>query len=186
MSAPLQRLAAATALWAMLAAPAAADQKDPRLGPLFERLHATANEGEAATIEAKIWAIWAECPNPAANAVMELGLLTLARGDVAGAFTLFDAVTQQAPDFAEGWNKRATALYLAGQYEASASDVDKTLKLEPRHFGALAGLGLIRLAEERYDAAEAAFVKALEVNPHLPAVRTHLETIRKRKAKGNI
>jgi tetratricopeptide (TPR) repeat protein len=140
-----------------LPAPAAADQKDPRLAPLFEKL-----EGSGTVAEAQM---------------LEL---------LAGALELFDAITLGRPDFAEGWNKRATVLYMLGAHERSAEDVAKVLALEPRHFGALSGLGLINMELERPDAAIEAFERALKVHPHLPGVKQRVEMLRKKKRDGNI
>lgn len=157
-----------------------ADQKDPRLSGLFERLRSSSDALEAKTIEFAIWQIWTESGDPAIDSLMSLGIQAMQAGDIPGAFGLFDAVTKQAPGFAEGWNKRATVLYLAGQLDASAADVDKTLALEPRHFGALSGLGLINMARERDDDAVKAFEAALKVHPHLTGPRANIETIKRK------
>jgi tetratricopeptide (TPR) repeat protein len=159
---------------------AAATQNDARLAPLFERLKSSVNPQEAQLVEVLIWQVWAESGDPASDSLMALGVQTMQMGNLPGALDLFDAVTTRKPDFAEGWNKRATVLYLMGAYEASARDVDKTLALEPRHFGALSGLGLINMALERDEAAVAAFEAALKIHPYLPGVKINLETLRKR------
>jgi tetratricopeptide (TPR) repeat protein len=83
------------------------------------------------------------------------------------ALPLLNDIVKRAPDWAEGWNKRATALYLAGEHDLSLADIDRVLVLEPRHFGALAGMGLIRIARGEYRDALAAYRKALAVNPFL-------------------
>ena len=80
---------------------------------------------------------------------------------------LLDDIVARAPDWAEGWNKRATLLYLLGEHDRSLADIDRTLALEPRHFGALAGIGLIRIAKGEHRAALAAFRRALAINPFL-------------------
>lgn len=169
------------ALWT--ASPAVADQNDPRLGDLFERLKSTEQPQEAQLIEFVIWQIWSEANDPATDTLMGLGLQAMQAGNLTGALELFDAVTTRKPEFAEGWNKRATVLYLLGAYEESAKDVDKTLKLEPRHFGALSGLGLINMALERDDEAVTAFAAALKIHPHLPGVKANLETLKQRARK---
>jgi Flp pilus assembly protein TadD len=73
----------------------------------------------------------------------------------------------QAPDWAEGWNKRATVYFMRGDHASSLADIDRVLALEPRHFGALAGQGLIRMAQGNYREALSAFRKALRHNPFL-------------------
>jgi tetratricopeptide (TPR) repeat protein len=163
-----------------------AGQKDPRLNDLFDRLRATASPQEAQMTEMLIWRIWGEAGDAASDSLMRLGESAMQGGDLAGALTLFDAVTQRLPEFAEGWNKRATVFYLMGQFDRSATDVARVLALEPRHFGALSGLGLINSQLDREDAAIAAFEQALKVNPHMPAVKANLDSLRKKRQKGAI
>ncbi len=181
----MRMLSAAVTLLFGLCAPfgVAADQSDARLGDLFERLKTTQQPQEAQLVEFVIWRIWTEANDPATDTLMGLGLQAMQGGNLAGALELFDAVTTRKAEFAEGWNKRATVLYLLGAYEESAKDVDKTLKLEPRHFGALSGLGLINMALERDAAAIEAFEAALNIHPHLPGVKANLETLKQRARK---
>ena len=96
----------------------------------------------ARPIEQRIWAIWARSGNKAVDLLMAEGIARLNGGENDAALELFDRVVRLAPSFAEGWNKRATTLYTMGQFEKSVQDIDKVLALEPRHFGALSGLGL--------------------------------------------
>ncbi|MGH6892472.1 MAG: tetratricopeptide repeat protein, partial [Dongiaceae bacterium] len=96
---------------------------------------------------------------------------------------LFDKMIEVAPDFSEGWNKRATVLYLIGEYGRSRADVAKTLELEPRHFGALSGLGLIYIAEGDDEKALEAFRRALTVNPTMPGPQRWVEEL-KAKVEG--
>jgi tetratricopeptide (TPR) repeat protein len=180
------------ALWMCLVlalAPAAAlaRQDDPRLDELFTKLQATAiSASEAQAIEAQIWQIWTQAGDGATDTLMQLGMTALQAGDLAGALGLFDAVTARDPDFAEGWNKRATVFYMMGALDKSADDVARVLALEPRHFGALSGLGLINAQRDREGAAIAAFEQALKVNPHLPGVKANIEELRKKREKGAI
>ncbi len=172
-----------------LLAPAAslhADQNDPRLDDLFTQLKAADSAEEAQTIEAFIWQIWTEADDAATNTLMELGLMALQSGNLPGALQLFDAVTTQNPDYAEGWNKRATVLFMMGAYEKSAQDVARVLELEPRHFGALSGLGMINLQRGNEAKALEAFERALSVNPHMPAVKANVEALRRRTRQGAI
>jgi tetratricopeptide (TPR) repeat protein len=92
-------------------------------------------------------------------------------------------VVKRKPAFAEGWNKRATVYYLAGQYQNSIADCAEVLKRNPRHFGALSGLGQIYMQLERYDDALAWFRKALEVNPNMLGVEFNLRAIERRLAE---
>jgi tetratricopeptide (TPR) repeat protein len=170
----------------LLPAAADANQKDPRLNPLFEQLRSLSDPSEAKVVEMTIWAIWSEANDPATDSLMTIGRQAMQAGNLAGAVALFDAVVTRRPDFAEGWNSRATALFMMGQLQASAADVEKTLALEPRHFGALAGLGQINLALDREEEALKAFDAALKVNPHLQSVRAAAETLRKRKKDKDI
>jgi tetratricopeptide (TPR) repeat protein len=166
--------------------PAVADQKDPRLGPLFEQLEGSATVVEAQMLELQIWQIWTEANDGPTDTLMQLGLAAMQSGNLTGALELFDAVTLGRPDFAEGWNKRATVLYMLGAHERSAEDVAKVLTLEPRHFGALSGLGLINIELDRPEAAVQAFEQALKVHPHLPGVKQRIEQLKKKLSDGNI
>jgi len=169
---------AAVALAAV--APAAARQDDSRLDALFERLQATDDGAEARAIEATIWHIWIEADDPAADALMMRGIAALNAGDLRAALAAFDAVTRQLPDFAEGWNKRATVYYLMGRHDASVQDIVRTLALEPRHFGAISGLGLIYTASGQDAEALRTFEEALTIHPHMEAIRQRVKVLRAR------
>ena len=173
------------ALALLVAAPGvSADQNDPRLPALFEALKAAPGVGDALPIEDRIWTLWLRSNDALVDGHMERGMTAMARGDFGGALAAFDDVVHAAPDFAEGWNKRATASYLVGDFAASVRDIGKTLGLEPKHFGALSGLGLIYLAVGSDAGALKAFEKALEIHPFLPGAKTHVEELRRRLA-GN-
>jgi tetratricopeptide (TPR) repeat protein len=163
--------------------PAAADGK---LDSLFERLKATQDVAEARRLEAAIWQIWLEPGDPAAGSLMRLALDAQQRGDLYGAFALYDAIVNLRPNYAEGWNRRATVLYLLGRYEDSRKDAEKVIALEPRHFGALSGLGLIAAAKNDDDAALDAFEKALVFNPHMAQIRAQADALRKKRRDGAI
>jgi Flp pilus assembly protein TadD len=128
-----------------------ADQNDPRLGPLFAALKIAPTAEAARPIEEHILEIWSTSGNEAVDALMAEGIAHLNGSDSDAALGLFDRVVALAPGFAEGWNKRATTLYTMGQFAKSVQDIEKVLALEPRHFGALSGLGLcdIRLGRDR-------------------------------------
>jgi len=159
---------------------ARADQKDPRLDALFTELQKATGTLQAQTITQQIWAIWTTSDNPEVNRLMEEGVDAMSSQDYKTALADFTKMIGIAPDFAEGWNKRATVLWLLNDYEGSMADVDKTLALEPRHFGALWGLGVMDAALEHDEEAVAAFEKALAVNPHMDGVSEQIEALKKR------
>src|SRR5262249_45455100 len=153
-------LKAAAILFAMLGlgfAVAQADQTDPRLKDLFEQLRTAPSPEASQQLEDQIWAIWAKSGDDEVDQVFVVGTQAMAIGDTATALKIFDAIVQKEPNFAEGWNKRATVFYMMGDYQASLADIDHTLELEPHHFGALAGLGLVNAELDRDEAALDAF-----------------------------
>lgn len=167
--------------WAVcVGAPSArADQTDPHLDALFRQLHDAPDPATARPIEQQIWAIWTIHENPAVNKLMETGLGQMAQRDYESALKTFQAIVDLAPNFAEGWNKRATVNWLLGNYQDSLADIDKTLALEPRHFGALSGRGLVYIGLEKWDLALKAFEDALKVYPQMVGPRANAEAIRK-------
>jgi tetratricopeptide (TPR) repeat protein len=118
-------------------------------------------------------------PDPSVRKLMDKGVGAMQREDYAEAHTIFDAVVAQDPDYAEGWNKRATVRYLAGDYAGAVRDVKETLRREPRHFGALSGLGSIYLVIANVRGALDAFEHVLALNPHLESVRTQVRELRR-------
>jgi tetratricopeptide (TPR) repeat protein len=143
-------------------APARAQQIDD----LFDRLKTVKTQEDGDEIVAQIWKLWQQSGSPELDAAMQHAVLVM--GQVpALAMPILDDIVARAPDWAEGWNKRATVHYLMGEYDRSLADIDRVLALEPRHFGALAGMGLIRIEKGETREALAAFRRALAVNPFL-------------------
>jgi tetratricopeptide (TPR) repeat protein len=137
-----------------------------RLDQLFASLKTTQSEEEGEEIVAEIWRLWLQSGNAEIDAVMSEAVLLMGRAP-ALALPILDDIVKRRPDWAEGWNKRATVLYLLGEHDRSLADIDRVLALEPRHFGALAGIGLIRMDKGESRAALAALRRALAVNPFL-------------------
>ncbi len=164
----------------VLAFAAQAAQNDARLDGLFARLKSAANPVEARLVEEAIWQIWLISNDARTDALMARGIVAMDRGANARALAAFDDIVKILPGFAEGWNKRATVHYLMGSYEASLGDIVRTLALEPRHFGALSGRGLVNLALGREEAALEAFEAALRIHPHLPGAKSHIKALRER------
>src|SRR5262245_18358363 len=133
---------------------------------LYDRL-----KDESATVrcfaEQALWLVWTRSGDAAVDQLLERGTDEMQSGRQNEAIATFSEVIRRKPAFAEGWNKRATALYLAGQYKRSLADCDEVLKRNPRHFGALSGAGLIHLALEQHRQALEWFRRALEVNPNM-------------------
>jgi len=159
---------------------ARADQNDARLAQLFTQLRATKDKAEAARLTRTIWAVWFEARNPAVRELVLRGQTHLRLRRIAVAAELFNHIVKIAPDYAEGWNRRATVRYLLGNYQGSLRDINRTLKLEPRHFGALSGRGLVLIKLGRHRAAIAAFKAALAINPHLDSARLNIRALRKK------
>ena len=138
------------------------------LDGLFAALRDAQSPGEASRVEHAIWLRWMEWDDPQVNSWMLDGVRAMNEGRHPQALRAFDAIVAAAPDFAEGWNKRATVHWLVGDHEKSLRDIDRTLSLEPRHFGALSGLALIHEANGRVFEALDALERAGEIHPHLP------------------
>ncbi len=157
---------------------ARADQNDPRLDTLFGNLQTTGSTSEAAGYVEQIWQIWIEHKDPGVNDRMALGIDAMSRNDLGTALGVFNSIVESNPAFAEGWNKRATVYYLMGQVPESLEDVEVTLNLEPRHFGALSGRGLLYSATGDYPDALRAFEEAVAVNPFLASIQQRIDMLK--------
>ena len=112
--------------------------KDTKLSQLFEQLKKSNNVSTALEIEIKIWNIWSTHPTQKQlTQSLVKGSDLISKGELEAAYKIFSIIINSDPDWVEGWNKRATVLYLMGRYEDSLSDIDEVLKRESRHFGAL-------------------------------------------------
>jgi tetratricopeptide (TPR) repeat protein len=155
-----------------------ADQMDKRLDQLFIQLEHTVSPNEAAATEDAIWTLWMAHPDERAQNYMFAGTRQMHDGQLREALITFSRLVEMEPKFAEAWNKRATVYYALQDYDASARDIAETLKLEPRHFGALSGLGLVNIALGRYEAALTAFEMALAHHPHLRGARENMRNLK--------
>jgi len=138
-----------------------------RLDELFSFLKTAKSEDEGDAIVADIWKLWLQSSDPAVDGEMQRAIAVMAHGLPALALPILDDIVARAPGWSEGWNKRATVLFMMGEHDRSLADIDRVLALEPRHFGALAGIGLIRIAKGENREALAALRKALGYNPFL-------------------
>jgi tetratricopeptide (TPR) repeat protein len=128
-----------------------------------------------ARAEAALWAMWCRSGRSDHDALLAEGVTAMGRRDFEGAIAIFTRLVDAAPDWAEAWNKRATARYLARDFAGAIRDCEATLGRKPHHFGALSGQGLCHLALEQYAPAAALFRRALAVHPSLAAVRANLQ-----------
>jgi tetratricopeptide (TPR) repeat protein len=144
---------------------------------LFGALKAAPDDASARHVEARIWAIWMQTPSDTAALLMLRAKTAMDAQQMDVALKLLDSIIKLRPDYTEAWNRRATLYYLKNDYMRSLSDIGQVLIREPRHFGALAGLGMIMqdLGEDKR--ALDAFRKALEVNPHLEKVPELVKTL---------
>jgi tetratricopeptide (TPR) repeat protein len=127
--------------------------------------------------EEGLWAIWTRSGDAGIDAQMARASDAMQSGRLAEAIEILTSVTKAKPGFAEGWNRRATAYYLAGDLERSIADCAEALKLNPGHFGALSGLGQIHARLENWHEALRWFRRALEVNPNMASVEANIERI---------
>lgn len=154
-----------------------ADQTDPRLDALFQVLQQSADARELAAAEDRIWTIWISHANPEVEQLMLAATQLMNNNRLGDALSLYTGIIRRFPDYAEAWNKRATLYYLAGNFEASISDINRTLELEPRHFGALSGLGLIFIRQNELRSARKAFEDVLRVHPHSVSAMENLAQV---------
>jgi len=142
-----------------------ADQNNAELEPLFEQLKQAKSDSQAKAIEAQIWQHWLAIEDKNAAALLSQLTYAMSLGQNELALEISNQLIDSNADFAEGWNKRATIHYLLGNHGLSVADIKQTLLLEPRHFGALSGLGLIFMASGNFLAALDAFNAVLKLSP---------------------
>ena len=151
-----------------------ADSKDrnTKLNQLFEQLRKSSNVSVALEIEMKIWNIWSTHPTQEKlTQSLAKGSNLMSKGELVSANKIFSTIVNSAPDWAEGWNKRATVLYLMCIYQDSLNDIDEVLKRESRHFGALSGQGLVLIKLENYEKAIKSYQAAQKIYPSIKAAK---------------
>ena len=130
--------------------------------------------------EQGLWLLWSRSGDAGIDSLMAKGSEEMQTGRLEEAIQTFSQVIKAKPDFAEGWNKRATAYYLAAEYQRSLADCDEVLRRNPGHFGALSGAGQIHFALENYELALVWFRRALEVNPNMIGVEFNIHRAQER------
>ena len=127
--------------------------------------------------EQGLWLLWTRSGDAEIDRQMARATEMMQTGEHAAAIKILTGVVKKKPDFAEGWNRRATVYYLAGEYQKSIADCDEVLKRNPGHFGALSGLGQIHVRLENYEEALKWFQRALEVNPNMIGVEINIKQV---------
>lgn len=153
------------ALCLVFGSPAVAD--DESYDALFRSLASAGSAEEASLLSDQIWARWMQAPDPEAQALLDEAMGHRAAGNLLEMLAVLDTLTAAYPDYAEGWNQRATLYFIVGDYERSLADVANVLALEPRHFGALSGRAVILLRQGHVALAQIAIREALQYHPYL-------------------
>ena len=146
--------------------PVKSDQFDSRLPNLFDKLYLSENNNEIENIKKEIWDIWHETNDIKIEADFFRGMESMRNRDLIMSVAFFTKVIETKPNFAEGWNKRATAYFMMGEFDKSMFDINQTLILEPRHFGALDGMGLIFMHLQKYNEAIKIYDEMLKIFPN--------------------
>ncbi|NQV69581.1 MAG: tetratricopeptide repeat protein [Pseudohongiella sp.] len=164
----------------LIPSPGFSDQSDSRLDNLFSLLKQTENPATLRNTENQIWEIWLQHPNADVERLMLLATQRMNSQHYTEALAVFSQIIKSFPDYAEGWNKRATLHYVVGNLDASVSDIEKTLELEPRHFGALSGLGMVYIQREELSKAKQSFEELIKLHPNSPNAQQNLEFVNER------
>ena len=152
-----------------------AELRADQLDLLFAQLHKAGQP--SGPIEEQIWALWGASDSPTAEVLLAQARLAMEDGAPAEALSILDRLIGANPDFAEAWNKRATLYFMMKKDDAALADIAHVLDLEPRHFGALAGKGMILERQKKYAAAREAYEEALAVNPTLEDVKAAIKEL---------
>ena len=163
-----------------------ADTKDReiKLDQLFEQLKKSNNASVSFEIEMKIWKIWSIHPSNDRRGyrlteLLAQGSFLMAKEELNKAYEIFSQIILVDPNWAEGWNKRATVLYLMGRYQDSLIDIDEVLKRENRHFGALSGQGLVHTKLKNYEKAIKSYQAVQKIYPFIKVAKIMIPRLRK-------
>ncbi|MCR9125236.1 MAG: tetratricopeptide repeat protein [Rhodobacteraceae bacterium] len=141
---------------------------DARLKALMAQARSLPSEMGAADLSRQMWELWADAPDEQAQAILDRGMRKRSSYDLLGAIADFDRLVEYCPDYAEGYNQRAFALFLGQDYPAALTDLNQALARSPDHVAALSGRALTLMALGRIDEARADMTRALALNPWIP------------------
>ena len=162
--------------------PVLGDQTDSRLDALFATLQSSEDEAVLQETEAAIWEIWYDSGEQAVDEKMEQAAELMLSGNLPAAERIYSEVIEMLPEFSEGWNRRATVRFYQSDFAGSLDDIEETLRLEPRHFGAIWGLGMIFGQQGDYERAILAFERLLEIKPNAADARPRIEMLKQQMA----
>ena len=155
-----------------------ADERSIKLDQLFNDLKNN-DQYISNKIEQKIWKIWSTHPNNSElTTMLNAGSEFVNNNQLLEAIEIFTKVIELDPSWPEAWNKRATVFYMVGEFEKSQKDIDEVLKLENRHFGALAGQGLVNIKLENYDKAIKSYENVIEIYPSMNSSKIMIKHIK--------
>tara|TARA_Y100001935_G_C17230686_1_gene470244 strand:+ start:380 stop:859 length:480 start_codon:yes stop_codon:yes gene_type:complete len=158
-----------------------------QIDKLFDQLKTTNNYENSKKIESKIWKLWTTHPSEESlTALLADGSFYMSQNKLETAYETFTKTIELDSNWAEAWNKRATVLYLMGKYELSQADIDKVLKLEKRHFGALSGQGLVQTALKNYQKAIDSYIEAHKIHPNMKSPLIMIEKLQTQIKKESI
>jgi tetratricopeptide (TPR) repeat protein len=163
-----------------------ASARKARLDALFTSLQTATDDIEAGAIVSEIWATWSRSGRTDVDRLMDEAGAGMETRNFGVASMLLDEVVSLAPDFAEGWNRRATLRFLMGDLSGSDDDIAKVLALEPRHFGALSGRAMVHMKAGRWQQALDAYRAALRANPFLPERHQVIPVLERKAAEGRL
>ena len=155
-----------------------ADDRNLELNRLFDELKIK-DQSLSFKIEQKIWKIWSTHPNnDELTSMLSVGSEFVNNNQYPKAVEIFTKVIELDPSWAEAWNKRATVLYMMGEFEKSQNDINKVLKLENRHFGALAGQGLVNIELKNYEKAIMSYEEAMKIYPSMNSPKIMIKELK--------
>jgi len=154
-----------------------ANERDTQLDKLFTELKKNISSSSP-EIAQQIWTLWSTHPtDEKLTSILDEGSRLVQDQKLIRAIDIFTDVIKIDPTWAEAWNKRATVFYMVGEFQKSQDDIDKVLELENRHFGALAGQGMVNIKLKNYDKAKKSYQKAQEIYPAMKSSKVMIEQI---------
>ena len=154
-----------------------ANERDDQLDKLFYELKKNVSSSSS-SIARQIWTLWSTHPtDQKLTSMLDEGSRLVQDKKLISAVDVFTEVIEMDSSWAEAWNKRATVFYMIGEFQKSQDDIDKVLKLEKRHFGALAGQGLVNIQLKNYEKAILSYKKAQEIYPSMQSPKTMIKQI---------